>query len=280
MDFGVEARERLRQLTELRDAFKRQGALMQFVDVEGLVRDCIRDSSLKSILTEPKSIKAVWYCLCNNNVNRDSLIKLLYDYFVVRNKMAEKDALKLISIVLFLGGVDFQLNDIGSPVGSSGNFNNGSLPVDGQYGGGSVKTKVKNKWKVPIILSVIVLLVVVLVARSNKEHGTRIAKEELCRDYKGTIVTGENKKTCNLSISWSQGFDNNVFAIAVNNIYEQNDKKTYSGNLEGTMLYLKDEANKKVKLEVTKNDNGKVERLQGKSVNSENEEQWNFVPKN
>lgn len=259
MDFGVEARERLRQLTELRDAFKRQGALMQFVDVEGLVRDCIRDSSLKSILTEPKSIKAVWYCLCNNNVNRDSLIKLLYDYFVVRNKMAEKDALKLISIVLFLGGVDFQLNDIGSPVGSSGNFNNGSLPVDGQYGGGSVKTKVKNKWKVPIILSVIVLLVVVLVVVLNNNHrgeeGLDIKKKDLCVRYYGTI--GDKK----LSLEISLDMDDDRFLVSVSN------GTSYSAERSNDKLILKDGP----KLKISRNDN-KI-HLEGKDKN----ELWSFT---
>lgn len=105
------------QLTELRDALRGIRSELSMKALKDYISVFLQDSELKSILIADDVERALWYCLWNNSANRQLLIEKLYNFFMAPKKDASNDrkkeeVLELISMVLFLGGVDFQMNKI------------------------------------------------------------------------------------------------------------------------------------------------------------------------
>ena len=106
------------QLTELRDALKGIRYELSLKDFENYISVFLQDPELKSILIANDAIRALWYCLWNNNADRNSLINKLYNFFTahkgekISSNRTKDKILELISMILFLGGVDFQINEI------------------------------------------------------------------------------------------------------------------------------------------------------------------------
>ena len=106
------------QLTELRDALRGIRSELSLKALKDYISVFLSDSELKSILIADDVVRALWYCLWNNNADRERLIDKLYNFFTAtregensRNRQPE-EVRELISMILFLGGVDFQMNEI------------------------------------------------------------------------------------------------------------------------------------------------------------------------
>lgn len=106
--------DRTKQLTELRDALRINRAEL---DVDALGRFMgfyVEDSFLKGMLDNPEVVRALLYCLRNKNVKRQELVDRLFEYFTIKGRDRRQSS-ALISMLLFLSGVDFQLNKIEIP---------------------------------------------------------------------------------------------------------------------------------------------------------------------
>ena len=105
----------MKQLTELRDALRSNRAELNVDALRHLLGFYLDDPSLKGMLDNPEAVRALWYCLRNNNVQREELVDSLLQYFTIKGEDNRRSA-KLISMLLFLSGVDFQLNIIEIPI--------------------------------------------------------------------------------------------------------------------------------------------------------------------
>lgn len=109
--------DRTKQLTELRDALRINRAEL---DVDALGRFMgfyVEDSFLKGMLDNSEVVRALLYCLRNKNVKRQELVDRLFEYFTIKGRDRRQSS-ALISMLLFLSGVDFQLNKIEIPKGT------------------------------------------------------------------------------------------------------------------------------------------------------------------
>lgn len=109
---------RSEQLTELRDALRGIRSELSLKALKDYISVFLPESELKSVLVADDVVRALWYCLWNNNANRNDLIAKLYHFFMAtkegensKNRKPE-EVRELISMILFLGGVDFQMNPI------------------------------------------------------------------------------------------------------------------------------------------------------------------------
>lgn len=232
-------------LTNLRDAFRRNRSLLDLTVIKSYIAYYldIEDPTLLKKLNTDIAAKAIWYCLCNNNADRDALISKLYDYFIIKG-LDESSTLELISMVLFLSGVDFQVNNIERPeyLGQSSSSLrplSNSNQVKDKSAPESYSTVRKNfKWIVGLALVVVVILAVLLLPRTCSDNGgagganSPFSKMDLCRKYNGFIEEGNGKKTCELTISVD-------FEVTVSNKYKSHDIQKYTASLEGDKLSLK-----------------------------------------
>ena len=259
--------EQIGNLTRLRDFLESNKSQMEFATV----KNCMADFILDTKMANPVFAKAVWYCMCNCNADRDLLIGKLYEYFVQKHSKDKDEALELVKYALFLGGVDFQPKDVACPVPQSkpnpntnrNNFGNVSRI-------GSVTKSPQSKWPLYALIAVAILIVIVILAKScgGDTDNPIFTKFEICREYSGTIVSDQSKKTCRLSITVSNNSDLNV---NVTNIYDPNDRKTYTAILKGGELRMENGPN----LTISKTGKGRM-RL---DYDSKNYGKWSFMSK-
>ena len=244
------------ELTNLRDAFRRNRSQLELPKIKDFIIDNIYDRPLLKIMNTDVARKAIWYCLCNNNADRDALISKLYDYFIKKG-LDDSSALKLISIVLFLGGVDFQLNKIARPehlVQSSSTLISSS---------GSNQNF---KWIVGLALVMVVILVVLLLPKTCSDKGgagganSPYSMKDICIKYYGFIEEGNNKKTCELIISED-------FEVTVSN---KDGIRKYTAKLDGDKLKL----NIGIPLHISKDNKGRI-----KLYYREKHQRWDFISK-
>lgn len=223
-------KEQLKQLTGLRDALKGAGYSLDDFDVESFIVDFIIDAELRRelfCLTSPTLFdsrpfsKAISYCISTSGADRNALIVRLYEYFVgPRVGVGNDKALELISAVLFVGGVDTQVNAVVKP--SSGK--NGSSPP-------------KKTWIIPAAIAIVALLVSVFARSCGGSGGSgerpSFTKQDVCRSYNGSIVKDGKTKTCELKVSIDM-------LVTVVNIKDPKDLKTYKAKLKGDELRLSD----------------------------------------
>lgn len=247
------------ELTNLRDAFRRNRSQLELSKIKDFIIDNIFDRPLLKIMNTDVARKAIWYCLCNNNADRDALISKLYDYFIKKG-LDDSSALNLISIVLFLSGVDFQLNKIARPehlVQSSSTLISSS---------GSNQNF---KWIVGLALVMVVTLVVLLLPKTYSDKGgagganSPYSMKDICIKYYGFIEEGNNKKTCELIISED-------FEVTVSNKYKSHDIQKYTASLEGDKLSLKGGPT----LYISKDNKGRI-----KLYYREKHQRWDFISK-
>lgn len=264
------------ELTSLRDAFRRNKSQLESLVIKDYMADFLRDSGLRKLLMTDVSTRAVWYCLCNNNADRELLIGKLYSYYIKKG-CDDKAALWLVSVVLFLGGVDFQLNPIDRP--NQQNEQPSSPNSMGGIGNGGTKkapasllttTKKNSKRLVGVaIVAVAVLIIVLILVPGSKGEGggdnSKYSKEDLCRTYNGYIEKDNNKKICRLSVSID-------FDVTVYNIYKLDDTQTYSAKLDDDELKLKNGP----RLRISKTKQGRIELYY---EDKKKLEKWEFVSK-
>lgn len=267
------------QLTGLRDSLRRNGSRLDLESLKRLMDYYLVDRDLRRKLMDTNSIamKAIWYCLCNNNTDRDELIGKLYNYFKI-NGESDEDALYLVSVVLFLGDVDFQMNEIEKPIRQhlqttddttgSGKFPSGNTHVTPTKP--EPKPKIL-KWVVALVAFAIAVAVV-LVARFCFSGGyggeQAFDKSKLCGIYGGTIEQKGVVKTYRLSVSLTD----EKLQVGVFNIHEPDDMTIYPTELKGDKLRLKNGPDLTVS-------NGNKGRIKLSYEDEKNERKWKFVSK-
>ena len=227
------------QLTEFRDSLKNNSQWVKMNTIQSFMSDYIHDMELKNKLDNPVSAKAVWYCVCNSNADRNVLINNLYDYFV-KNGNDEANALELTSLVLFLGGTDSQLSKVLKPVRTRSNQGNNNGNQGRTVGVGKGHGGIK-KWVLGTVIAIALLLVVVWwIAKSSggdNSSSNLYSIIDVCRTYEGSIENGDLKRTCLLSVSTKE---HNELTIRVINVFNQNDKKEYVGYIKKDRLEFRD----------------------------------------
>lgn len=106
----------IRQLTELRDILRLNRSELSLKVLDNYIK--IKYSTGRGpiqLLVDDDVVKALWFCLCNNNVGREELIKRLDVFLMLVGHENKDDRTIIISILLFLAGVDFQINAIELP---------------------------------------------------------------------------------------------------------------------------------------------------------------------
>lgn len=259
--------EQIGNLTRLRDFLNNNKSQMEFATVKNCMADFIHDTKM----VNPVFAKAVWYCMCNCNADRDLLIGKMYEYFVQKHGKDKAEALELVKYALFLGGVDFQPKDIACPEPQSKpNINPNRNNIGNVSGTGFVTNSPKPQWPIYALIVVAIIIVVVILAKScgGETDNPMFTKFEVCREYNGTIVSDQTKKTCKLSVSIPSSTD---LQVVVTNIYAPNDKKTYTAKLKGNELRMENGPN----LKISKTGKGRM-RLDHES---KNHGKWSFMSK-
>lgn len=238
------------QLNGLRDALKRNG--MMYSDVGRLMDEFVQDDDLRRLFGMDKNehyfYKAVWYCICNNNADRDMLIHKLNEYF---SKYTRKNQVgELIKYALFLGGVDYQLNDI---VLTTSTSTRGSESI--AKGSGNEKSEhisyATRKWVKTSVIAVTCLLAVVIITmvigNGNRSNDVEFSVSDIRGNYSGIIEIDGNRTDYDMSIS----ADLEVVLTTTRTYFmskpeDSEIKPNYSAQLKGDMLKLKKGPNLKI----------------------------------
>lgn len=236
------------QLNGLRDALKRNGRM--YSDVGRLMEEFVLDDDLRRLFgmdyNEDYFPKAVWYCICNNNADRDMLILKLNVYF---SKYTRKSQVgELIKYALFLGGVDYQLNDIEPS-------SRGSESIAKRAGGkGETVIKRNPKKLVPIALGLVALLIpILLIVKSN--HSDKpdpdVLRRELHGSYEGSISYRKGHENIRMDYTFYIECSNDLIEVRLfresvyfkgepNDEFSEKIKDTYSARIKNDILKLYD----------------------------------------
>lgn len=232
------------ELTSLRDAFRRNRLQLESSVIKNYMADFLRDRTLLNELNTDIVARAVWYCLCNNNADRDVLISKLYDYFTKKG-MDNPRALEMISIALFLGGVDFQMNPIDRPVQVGQPSSSSSLLGNTRHGQTKHiprphSKKKKHTWIFGLAALVLVVLVVILIPMSGSENegggnNSKYSEVDLCRIYSGYIEMEEKQQSV-MKVTFTQ----KEYHVTVSPSSNQLNKKEYIAKVRKNSFELDD----------------------------------------
>ena len=249
------------ELTSLRDAFRRNRLQLESSVIKDYMADFLHDNRLRSLLMNDVSTRAVWYCLCNNNADRDLLISKLYSYFVKKGS-DDKAALWLVSAVLFLGGVDSQMNLITQPkragqsspsLNSLGNAGQSGISRKAQPVPSSSKNRIK--WIAGLAALGAVVLLVVMISKNGGGSGevkgdSQFSNMDLCHTYTG-IIEMEGIQESVMKVTYTK----EKYYVTIFPSSNQSNKKEYTAKVKGNSFKLDDgpdltieKAKKKTKL--------------------------------
>ena len=206
------------QLTGLRDSIRRNRSELDSETLSRYLELYIVDPKLSRMLRtyDTVVVRAILYCASNVSTDRDELIDMLNDYFR-DNKVPAGDALYLISIVLFLGGIDFQMNEIDRPSHFANSDPQSYDTSSSRRSSGRDEAKLlydrkSRKWIVALVIVVLVaLLPVFTLVRWDADPKPSIAFDQDAFDGRlvGTVMATNGK-----TIYLVEQFVDNVYSIS------------------------------------------------------------------
>lgn len=238
------------ELNELRDQLN-QWSSWDISNLLGLFSDYLHNRWLCDNLLNDPFIETVLYCKTNKNDDREKKIAYLYPFF--KNKgYTDNISLYLISIALYLSGIDATLSTVSKPNIKEEDLNHGNGTSGGETNNGGISNPPKNEGgngkntgdngtkkglKFVGVCAVILLLIGALKLFSKPNDNEQIDQStfDICRTYEGLINSGGEEKHCNISIHHTGG---NNLHIVVTNTYNANDRLELDGYIKKGHLNL------------------------------------------